>query len=79
MLTSVGKADTGDSGGIRGNRDTRAGTIGLTVEEHHIAAALAGDCVVAMGANMDLLVVAAGYQCAASVSGIRCESPAPPA
>ena len=39
VLTSVGEADSRNSVSPGGNRDTRAGTVGLTVEEHRIAAA----------------------------------------
>ena len=73
VLTSVSEADGRNSIRPGGNRNTRAGTVGLTVEEHRIAAAVrAADRIAAMGPDMDLLVVAAGHQRAISDSGVAC-------
>ena len=72
VLTSVGETDSRNSVRPGGNRDARAGTVGLTVEEHRIAAAArAADRIAAMGPDMDLLVVAAGHQRATANSGVE--------
>ena len=71
MLTSVGEANSCNSVTRGGNRDARAGTVVLLVEEHRIAAR-AGDRIAAMRPDMDLIVVAAGHQRAASASGVAC-------
>ena len=70
VLASVSEADSRNAIIVSGDRDTRAGAIGLAVEEHHIAAARTCDCIAAVGADMNLLVVAASNQGAASVSGV---------